>query len=296
MKGLALKAIRFRRCIYCLEEKPPDDFNREHVIPQAFGRFAGQSPTLDCVCRLCNSSLGRELDESLSYKSIEGVHRFISGLRDAGQFRADRASDIDRVEIGEGPLAGCVADFGSSPDGTSVNMVPRPQVGFAKTEDGPFQWHPVGVLPTKEQLQKEFGPTPPSIRVVGAADEREVQQELASKGLMIGEMAVGHLPSGTAYAEIVATITQKHLRAIAKIAFNYLAFVRPGLAYLPEFNEVRRYVLAGADPSASTIQSIVPRPAHSPGRLKWHAISVACLNSTVAALVLPLGIGSCQRE
>jgi hypothetical protein len=28
-----------RRCIYCLDTKDETAFNREHVVPQAYGRF-----------------------------------------------------------------------------------------------------------------------------------------------------------------------------------------------------------------------------------------------------------------
>jgi hypothetical protein len=35
-----------RICIYCLERKPDDAFDREHVIPhQAFGRFENEPGT-----------------------------------------------------------------------------------------------------------------------------------------------------------------------------------------------------------------------------------------------------------
>ena len=72
--------VQERRCIYCLEYKPSVAFNWEHVIPQAFGRFGKDSPVLDCVCELCNVHLGWELEQSSSYSSIEGVHRFVAGL------------------------------------------------------------------------------------------------------------------------------------------------------------------------------------------------------------------------
>jgi len=122
-----------------LEYKPSAAFNREHVIPQAFGRFGEGSPVLDCVCELCNGRLGRNSNSRLATQSVEGVHRFVAGLRPASKFRIAQASDVDGVLIKEGPLAGCIADFRPSPDETSVNMVPRPQVGFGKTREGPFQ-------------------------------------------------------------------------------------------------------------------------------------------------------------
>lgn len=33
-------------CIYCLEKKPDDQFNREHVVPEAFGKFTDSGLSL----------------------------------------------------------------------------------------------------------------------------------------------------------------------------------------------------------------------------------------------------------
>jgi hypothetical protein len=49
------------------------------------------------------------------------------------------------------------------------------------------------------------------------------------------------------------------------------------------------YLLFGTA-AGNPIQRVVPRPSDSPGRLKWHAISVGCQGNTIDALVLPLGI------
>lgn len=43
-----------RRCIYCLDEKDEVEFDREHLIPQAFGTFDSDTLVIDCVCKSCN--------------------------------------------------------------------------------------------------------------------------------------------------------------------------------------------------------------------------------------------------
>jgi len=283
--------VQERRCIYCLEDKPTNEFNTEHVIPQAFGKFGGQSPTVDCVCERCNSRLGKELEQSFSYSSVEGFHRLAAGLKSARDFRPDLASDIDGILIREGPVAGCIADFRPSLDGTTVDLILRPQVGFAKTHDGPFQWHSPGCLPTKEQLQAEFGSSPPCVRWVGAVDDRQILAELTRKCRLVGggEILVQNVQASVARVDVLATVTQKHIRTIAKIAFNYLAFAQRGLAYLPELNDLRRYVLAGTC-SWTPIQKVVAYPADSRARLKWHAVSIRCTGNTIFGVVVPLGI------
>ncbi len=41
-------------CIYCRQTDPDRFRGVEHVIPQGFGRFGSETPTLDCVCDDCN--------------------------------------------------------------------------------------------------------------------------------------------------------------------------------------------------------------------------------------------------
>jgi hypothetical protein len=65
-------------CIYCKINKK--SFNkREHVIPQAFGRFQPKNFILNDrkkkdkkVCDDCNAKFGRELEEYLAKDSYEG--------------------------------------------------------------------------------------------------------------------------------------------------------------------------------------------------------------------------------
>ena len=50
------------KCIYCLESDRVTFRGVEHVIPQAFGTFGANTPTLDCVCDDCNKYFGQKLD------------------------------------------------------------------------------------------------------------------------------------------------------------------------------------------------------------------------------------------
>lgn len=66
-------------CIYC---KSKDGFfNREHVMPQAFGTFEPEFPVLnDCVCAECNNYFGRTLEFALSRDSTEAVRGALMGI------------------------------------------------------------------------------------------------------------------------------------------------------------------------------------------------------------------------
>lgn len=54
------------RCIYCLLEKQPAEFNDEHVFPLAIGG----SFIIRRVCTLCNGRLGSEVDVALTNNPI----------------------------------------------------------------------------------------------------------------------------------------------------------------------------------------------------------------------------------
>jgi hypothetical protein len=280
-----------RRCIYCLEYKASSEFNREHVMPQALGSFEGQSPTIKCVCKCCNDHLGQELEQSFGHQSFEGTHRFVAGLRPAADFRSHLPSDIGGILFKDGPLAGSMADFRPLPDGSAVELLQRPQVGFAKTSEGPFRWYSVGNLPSREELRALFGDDTPSVRWMGRVDDQQVRSELARKCEIAssGEVLTEHLPGGVAQADVMASITQKHQRTIAKIAFAYLAFSRLEWAYLPELDETRRYV-RWSGRNQSPIRSVVPCPPDSPRRMKEHEVSVEYDGSVVWATVITFGI------
>ena len=47
-------------CIYCLKLKAPQQFNRDHVVPELFGKFRHNLVLHRAVCTACNSTLGEE--------------------------------------------------------------------------------------------------------------------------------------------------------------------------------------------------------------------------------------------
>ena len=70
------------QCIYCLEEKDEAVFNKEHVIPQAFGKFGASTPTLiNCVCKECNDFFARVLDPVFTRDTYEGITRYALGIK-----------------------------------------------------------------------------------------------------------------------------------------------------------------------------------------------------------------------
>jgi predicted RNA-binding protein YlxR (DUF448 family) len=73
MRRASRDSAACRRCIYCREEKPIRDFNREHVLNDSFGRFQNNLVLRGCVCTECNTVFGKSIDRKLARDSMESV-------------------------------------------------------------------------------------------------------------------------------------------------------------------------------------------------------------------------------
>lgn len=56
--------------IYCKQDDPTKFKGIEHVVPQAFGKFGPQTPTLECVCDDCNAHFGKNHDIYLARETV----------------------------------------------------------------------------------------------------------------------------------------------------------------------------------------------------------------------------------
>lgn len=90
-------------CIYCRHTRPDQFRGVEHVIPQGFGRFGSETPTLHCVCDDCNSYFCGALDQLLTRDTYEGVSRYSRGQlsSEARRQKRLRLALIDKSEAGD---------------------------------------------------------------------------------------------------------------------------------------------------------------------------------------------------
>lgn len=93
-------------CIYCRLDKPPDDFNREHVVQEAFGRFKNNLVLHELVCEECNEYFGNGLDLALARDSLEGLHRYERGLKEATVDTVFGRGDLSEGRLIEGGKPG----------------------------------------------------------------------------------------------------------------------------------------------------------------------------------------------
>lgn len=248
-------------CIYCRRALPPEAFNQEHVLPDAFGWNGGGFPTnaptlLDAVCRECNQAFGDGIDNHLARDTVEGLYRYRFGVKSAEGFKPRGKRSTMSSWIRSGRWAGAVVWYRVKEDVLHPGFAP--QVGFGLTRQGPFEfWFPVDALPTREREREllaagyqyaEFQ----GIEGADPEDNAEAIKVLAQRmGLEIsGEPEVTLETGLTEWKEVIEDrwrTTEEFWRAVAKITLNYFAFVYGAEAAMhPRFDAMRNHIRYGA--------------------------------------------------
>jgi hypothetical protein len=231
-------------CIYCGGSEPETTFAKvEHVLPQAFGRFKDNLTLVDSVCDACNEYFGKELDEYLARDTIDGYNRFRLGHKPAEEFKSLGRRSTLRHHVDSGVLTG--AKVLQKPVNGELKAQPLPQVGFGSGPEGPFKWFPRDHLPDKPTLKKLFHDGKRNIEFVEVTDVDEVLAELEESGVQLTGLTQSRPANWEGRFRVESRVLMEHrfARAIAKIAFNYLASqIGSGIARMPQFDVVRRYI------------------------------------------------------
>jgi hypothetical protein len=222
---------RVGTCIYCLERKPDADFNREHVMLDAFGKFEGNL-VLDCVCKACNDYFSKHVDLKFARDSVEGFFRFAMGIKSTAEYKSLGPRSTMRVEFREGDSIGAIGYITANKDGgPELGVDFAPYFGFSATEDGPKTWFSSDALPTRDRLPEHgFGTCPFFLHIRGMFVEH-AEAVLEAKGYRVTNGFRTWFPEDQRVATTaVGIIGPAEMRAAAKITMNYLAFIGgPGL-------------------------------------------------------------------
>lgn len=238
------------KCIYCLELKHRDEFNREHIVPVAFGSFTNSPVLRETVCAKCNAYFSQHLDIILARASPEGLERYRWGVRSPEHHARFDQGSVKLTARVEGDYRDTLLALDHDPSAGELTARMRPQVGFAvKGTDG-FKYF------TLDELASEAWKSDPEIdprrgvRMV-ECDFEEVKKMLESHGIRYKEWRPMIPPANQ--KEIV--VQQEYgfpsgfLRAIAKVAFNHMSFVNgPEFALRSEFDSTRRFIRYGREP------------------------------------------------
>lgn len=241
-----------QKCIYCLKEKSKEEFNREHVIPEAIGTFENNLVLHNCVCELCNSYFANNLELFFNRDSMEALRRLQFGLKPLHEVDD---LPLDRLSFSiatEGPWKGVRLTLRAEGDELVVDLLP--QVGLAKK--GGKEW----IYLTERELA-DFGIDIPGgaypnagIRIYSPTEEVEKSliDLLAERNIPFQKK--GDLPPPPEEAGQVLTEGSyrfDHIiyRCVAKIAFNFMAWraetAHPhGSDYMlsPEFDIIRNFI------------------------------------------------------
>ena len=231
-------------CLYCRETKNASEFNREHVVPDAFGTFHQNFVLNDVVCSACNSYFGRTLDLKLARESIEGLDRYENKVR----------QPTGKTKFGITPSLTARINDGSFVDGAEVFWAPSsdqsrlvlhlfPQFGV--TDGVRTTWFRTDQLPARTELEPHGFPSSceVSVKCVGM-DAEEAASRLAALGYNAAkpENVGGTVEGAEMDITISGSIDRVLRRAVAKIACNYLAYQYPAIAQMEQLAVVRRYI------------------------------------------------------
>jgi hypothetical protein len=242
------------KCIYCLEDKPEDSFNKaEHVIPQSFGlcqdNFTLNQPHNKTVCDDCNQYFGNNLEIDLGRDTVEGISRYEYGIQNPKDFKSlGKRSRLQNKKIAEGVLKGVYYYLAYSQELNQVTPKPLPQVGFQNKESSSYTYFLLDDIPDKTELENQGFNYITNVRAFGNSFEA-IEQALAKKGIspeFQKEIPLPDKKSEKMLVEFETSVDSIILRAIAKISFNYLAYWQGAEFVLQDvFNPIRFYIRNG---------------------------------------------------
>lgn len=93
-------------CIYCLELKPSSQFNKEHVLQDAYGQYINALTLINKICKNCNDAFGNGIDRDLVRNTIEGERRFTQNIKSEIAFNPRKHAKGLKFKIKEGILNG----------------------------------------------------------------------------------------------------------------------------------------------------------------------------------------------
>ncbi len=235
-------------CIYCKEDKTFSSYKkREHVIPQAFGRFIPDNLVLKkCVCDECNQFFGDKIELFLGRDSFESIVRLKHGMKPEEPLRNRRRL---KSTIRSGPSKGIIVRDKHFTE-TGQIVVEKPvQAGFYHTERKEYDFFELNDIPTgKELIEKGYALKNTLTKLI-AEDGEELEKlirKLNEQGITVESKADSikqDLPGEIIPVETDIIIDRTIMRGYCKIAFNYLAFIAGSdFVLAPDFDDVRRFI------------------------------------------------------
>lgn len=247
-----------KKCLYCgilkihNRDRAKSDFNTEHVVPQAFGKFGTETPTLDIVCKQCNQLFGDGIDNILARSGLN-KQRFYNGL--TSDFDPKKHFQNQSIKVMGGVLDGLqVIPSEQNPQ----VIVPVQNVDFVlRRVDGTYDWFTLSAMPSLEEFMQY--PDHPKLVWLKVDKKEEIVQKFHEKynfSLEFTQEITQEHPMLPSEVDVryEFNVNEDMLRSIYKIGFNFFAHycINNNLAYLPYdrcFDPIKRFILEGIKPS-----------------------------------------------
>lgn len=286
-------------CIYCKETNSASDFGREHVLPEAFGKFRDTLVLHDAVCRECNQYFGNTLDNRLARGSMQGAIRYFRGIKTLKKFR-----DVDRERVklsarapGQANLR--QAEFVETPEGEGLIFTPG--ITYVSISSNKEQFVSLEAL-ERGDWNKSDDIDRQHLVILSYSDVHileRIQQALAKLKLGVEILdTIDETKAGQRVLVVVDAVMEDILlyRAIAKIAFNYLAYkMSRDFALKPIFDRTRAFIRQDSE-ATILVKKIPPMKIfgdrEEAARRRGHivAIELAADGTTISGFVEFFGV------
>jgi hypothetical protein len=255
-----------KTCIYCRTQDQTRFKGVEHVVPQSFGRFGSETPTLQCVCDDCNGEFGKTLDAYLARETVEGVVRYNHGILSTEA----RPQKHLHIALDDVPEAGQFAGMKVAIDGSKGELMPplaQFQILNQKTgrTETYFKKQIEGLSLPEDQYgrpgdRSESGTWKCAIFGVSKADHDEIVEALRANGIAFVPGEPFEAPTSAAGENqtfepislpvvITGEVTLTHRRAHAKILMNFIAkYLGMDEALKPHWDFLRDFARGKMEP------------------------------------------------
>jgi hypothetical protein len=235
-------------------------------MPQAFGTFEQSFVLNDCVCSDCNNYFGRTLEFALSRDSVEAMLRLRQGVKPASEANELPYKKLE-LKVGQpGQWLGATVVLEMDSTGKGIEPVPVPQIAFKWKGESEWVWFLEREMDASQLAPYKNAQGKVEIRILGPSsdDHNRLVEKLAQldiKFVKQGELKEPITTDGTVGIEVASQVDATIFRAIAKIAFNYVAYVHTASFLLrSDFDDLRNYIRYG---TYSTLTQFV-KPSSKP--------------------------------
>ena len=262
------------KCIYCLEQKLLSEFNREHVLHRAFGGFEEAltlvAPYDPGVYRACNDYFSSTVDLAITRDSIEALLRVEHGLKAVTDMKGMLTRRIEIRLPADHRFGPLWLTLLPGPTGDESTVAPMPQVRFGKRGGGSFICLKEAQLRAEDPRENVDIDTTKKSLFWNASDEAAKDRLIAildsyGIGFNPGEKFVAPEGLDEIDTEIQWIVDRLIGRAIAKIAFNYLAKNSAAagreFVFSAMFDAVRRFIRYDEGPKARQFVDVFNAPS-----------------------------------